>query len=476
MEPINVMSTIALYIRVSTLEQAKEGYSIAAQKERLIAYCKAQGWASYKLYVDEGVSAKDTKRPELQRMFDDMKHGKIQMILVYRLDRFTRRVKDLYTMLEEMQKYNCAFKSATELYDTSSAMGRMFIGLVALLAQWETENLSERIKMALDEKVSGGERVGNIPYGFNLTEDETLVKNEKSAVVLDMIEKIMSGMSANQVAVYLNKINNDRDWIANKVLRILRNPALYGATRWNDKIYESTHEGLITKQKFLKLQRMLTDRSLHHRRDVEVDYIFQGVLICPYCGRILSVNRYIKKSRTDGSEIKGAVYRCQVCIKEKRASFAIGEYRFENALKEYMKNVDIKHYQPIKNKNEKNIYVDQLKQIEKKREKYQRAWASDKMTDKEFDKMMDETRDVYEDLKEKVKQIPVEKSVNIDEIADVIKSFNYNFYFLSQKEKSKFISTFIRKIEFNIVPQPPKQPNKSKKGKALIEVFNVELY
>src|SRR5699024_4712486 len=178
---------IAIYIRVSTLEQANEGYSIAAQRERLVAYCKAQGWNDYKFYVDEGVSAKDTERPELQKMFKDMRDGLINMILVYRLDRFTRRVIDLHKMLEEMKKYNCAFKSATEVYDTSNAMGRMFITIVAALAEWENENLSERIQMALEEKVASGERVGNVPYGFDLNEDEKLVKNDRSIIILDMI-------------------------------------------------------------------------------------------------------------------------------------------------------------------------------------------------------------------------------------------------------------------------------------------------
>ena len=102
--------TVAIYIRVSTVEQATEGYSIAAQKERLLSYCKAQGWDNYKFYIDEGISAKDTNRPELKRLFEDMRNGRINMILVYRLDRFTRRVVDFHRMLEEMNKYNCTFK------------------------------------------------------------------------------------------------------------------------------------------------------------------------------------------------------------------------------------------------------------------------------------------------------------------------------------------------------------------------------
>src|SRR5699024_2156300 len=273
-------------------------------------------WENYKFYVDEGVSAKDTKRPELHRLFKDMRDGYIKMILVYRLDRFTRKVVDLHKMLEEMNKYDCAFKSATEPYDTSSAMGRMFITIVAALAQWETENLSERIKMALEEKVSSGERVGNIPFGFSLDENDRLVKNDQSSIVLDMIEKIKSGMSAKSVANFLNKTNSDKvSWQANTVLRILRNPALYGATRWNEEIYENTHEGIITKSNFIKVQRMLDDRSRYRRKEVKSNYLFQGIIACPNCDKILTVNRYFRK-RKDGSEHQFALYRCQMGEKE----------------------------------------------------------------------------------------------------------------------------------------------------------------
>lgn len=468
--------TIGIYIRVSTHEQATEGYSIAAQKERLIAYCKAQGWSTYKFYVDEGVSAKDTNRPQLAELLEDVKNGKISMILVYRLDRFTRSVSDLYNMLKTLDKHNCAFKSATEIYDTSSAMGRMFIGLVALLAQWETENLSERVKMALEKKVSGGERVGNIPYGFDLSDDEKLVKNDQAKNVLDMINKVRSGMSANQIAAFLNKTNNDRaKWHTNGILRILHNPALYGATRWKDKVYENTHEGIISKTEFLKLQEMLSDRSIHHRREVKSNYLFQGVLSCPYCGRPLSVNRYIKKSRTDGSEYQGSVYRCQVCRKEGRKTFTIGEHRFIEALQDYMQNVEIKDIDPIEGKNDQSIFIDQLKQIEKKREKYQRAWATDLMSDDEFKKLMDETRSIYEELKKAVEQLEVPTAIDISQVKNIILTFNENFNALTQDEKQIFISTFIRNIEFRLVPQPPKN-YRSKKGKDLVVITDVEFY
>lgn len=469
-----LIRTVAIYIRVSTLEQAKEGYSIAAQRERLTAYCVAQGWTDFKFYVDEGVSAKDTNRPELKHMLADVKSGKINMILVYRLDRFTRSVRDLYNLLEMLEKHKCSFKSATELYDTSSAMGRMFIGLVALLAQWETENLSERVKMALEEKVSGGERVGGIPYGFDLSEDEKLVKNEKATVVLDMVDRVKKGMSATQLAKYLNKTNSDRIWYAKGVLRVLRNPALYGATRWLDKVYENTHIGIIAKEEFMQLRQILDDHSLHHNREVESTYLFQGVLSCPRCNQPLSVNRYLR-TRRDGSTYQGAIYKCQACWKKGHGMLSIGEDRFLDALYEYMKNVEFSNIEPIEEKDGTRDLLKQLQKIEKKREKYQRAWASDKITDKEFDKLMDETREIYDDLNDKLKEFEAPVKTDIEALKKIVITFNESFKYLTQEEKRMFISQFIRKIDFKLTPQPPKD-YRSKKGKDFVEVNGIVFY
>lgn len=469
--------TVALYIRVSTQEQVSEGYSIAAQKERLIAYCMAQGWTNYKLYVDEGVSAKDTARPQMTQMLDHVKKGQIEMILVYRLDRFTRSVSDLYNLLKLLDQHNCSFKSATEIYDTSTAMGRMFIGLVALLAQWETENLSERIKMALEKKVADGERVGNIPFGFDLTEDEKLVINDKAPVVQDMIDKVKSGMSASQLAAYLTKTNNDRvTWHPNSVLRVLRNPALYGATRWNEKVYENTHEGLISKSEFLKLQQILEDRTLHRRREVESTYIFQGVLICPTCKNALSVNRYIRK-RKDGTQYQSALYKCQQCYHNGREMISVGEQRILDALYTYMENIQFENLEPVETPNNDGLKIkEQLKQIEKKREKYQRAWASDLISDDEFKKLMNETRDIYNELKIKSQELKDPVALDIEAMKSIVVSFNESFHYLTHEEKKMFVSQFIRQIEFQRVPQPPLRPDKAKKGKDLIVITHVVFY
>lgn len=466
--------TVGIYVRVSTVEQAQEGYSIAAQKERLKAYCDAQGWDDYKFYVDEGTSAKDLKRPQLTQLFEHIKEGKINLILVYRLDRFTRSVRDLHKMLEVMDKHNCGFRSATEVYDTTSAMGRLFITIVAALAEWESANSSERIKMMLEKKVSDGDWVGPAPYGFDLSEDEKLVKNKKSEVILDMIQMYMSGRSINSIADHLTITNDDKStWYANSIFRLLKNPAIYGATRWVDKIYENTHEGIITKEKFNDIQEIMKERAMHVRRDIGNDYLFQGILVCPSCGNRLSVNRY-SKPRADGTPFKSAIYRCGKCQKSKKFLNTPGERSVLKALYDYMKVVKVNQSEVKVEKDVKwnNIKRD-LSKIERKREKYQKGWASDLISDIEFGRLMEETRGVYDDLKSKVEAYEPVKIIGAEELEELILAFNEGFEQLTTDEKKAFVSQFIKEIHIESKPQPPKEPHKHKEGRPLLVITNV---
>ncbi|OMC87425.1 hypothetical protein BK128_08330 [Viridibacillus sp. FSL H7-0596] len=465
---------VGIYIRVSTREQAEEGYSIPAQKERLIAYCKAQGWDDYKLYVDEGVSAKDMNRPKVQLLLNDVKSGKIDMILVYRLDRFTRRVADLYKILQLLDEHKCSFKSATELYDTSNAMGRMFIGLVALLAQWEAENMSERISFALEKKVTDGERSGATPFGFDLV-DGKLIKNSDGRYLKEIISKIESGYSATKTAKHLESINNNRNWTHVTVIRILRNVALYGSTQWNGKIIDNTHEGYITKEHFIKLQKILDDRAQAPKKEVKSIYLFQGTLKCPKCGNVLSVHRFFNK-RADGTTNQGCVYRCTPCVKKKTGK-GVGESHFKKALIEFMKSLNFDNIEPIEdeNKDEVIITTKRIESIQRKREKYQRAWASDLITDEEFDARMNETKEHLDELKRKLVESEPKEQINKEALKEIVITFNDFFSDLKREEQKQFIQTFVRKIDFEYVENAPATA-RSKRGVTTIKIKNVDFY
>lgn len=171
------------------------------------------------------------KRPELKRMLKHIEQGLVDCVLVYRLDRLTRSVIDLYKLLEIFDKFNCKFKSATEVYDTNSAIDRMFITMVAALAQWERENLSERVRMGMEQKACEGKWVMNIPsYGYELDkENDTLQVNEKEAKIVRKIYHLyLSGKGMKKIANELNLMNIKTKaghiWNNQKVGYVLDNP------------------------------------------------------------------------------------------------------------------------------------------------------------------------------------------------------------------------------------------------------------
>lgn len=471
---------VGMYIRVSTTEQAEEGYSISAQEEKLEAYCKAQGWTNFKTYIDDGVSGKSTQRPKLQILMNDIKQGKINIILVYRLDRFTRSVRDLHNLLDYLEKYNCKFRSATEMYDTSTAMGRMFIGLVALMAEWETANMSERIKLALDKRVAGGERGGgNIPFGFDVVEG-VLIKNEQSKALLSILDKIEKGWSASRVAEYMQANESTRSWTHHAIIRIVRNPNLYGSTRWKDKLFENTHEGYITKEHFDKLQTILDDHAKNPRKNVDSLYLFQGVLICPSCGNPMSVNRFFYKVKTDDIVKQGATYRCKPCEKVGNDVPGLNESKYTDAIIDYMKKLSFEDVIPpeIVENDELDESEKELERVQRQRDKYQRAWSADLITDDEFELRMNETKTIYEDLLKRISERKQTDSLDIEALKNIVISFKEFFeYDFSQEQRRNFIQQFIRKIEFDFVRhEPSKLSIKPKKGRSTVVIKNIEFY
>ena len=157
-----------IYIRVSTEEQAKYGYSIKAQKDKLLSFSKIKDWNVYKIYIDEGISGKNLERKEVQNLIKDVKNKIINNVLVYKIDRLTRSTKDLIELIEIFNKNDCDFNSLNESIDTTTPTGRMFIKIIGLFAEFERETIVERIKMGLERKVKEGYSISSstTSYGY----------------------------------------------------------------------------------------------------------------------------------------------------------------------------------------------------------------------------------------------------------------------------------------------------------------------
>lgn len=278
---------VALYIRVSTEEQAKEGHSIGAQQDRLLDFVRSQGWEVAEIYIDDGYSAKDLNRPAIQRLLNDCVKKKFDVLLIYRLDRLVRNVIDLYNVMEHLDKHDVMFKSSTEVYDTTSAMGRFFITLVAAIAQWERENLGERVTMGMEKNFrKGGWNGGEPPYGYRL-EDGKLVVYEPEAAIVKRIFDLYKTKGQREISKIFNKeglrTGNGALWAGFTVRYILYNPVYIGKKRWMDNLIDGDHEALVSEEDF-EAAAILSKKRLISREKTNVCFPFTGILKCARCG------------------------------------------------------------------------------------------------------------------------------------------------------------------------------------------------
>jgi DNA invertase Pin-like site-specific DNA recombinase len=185
-------STLAIgYIRVSTSEQALEGVSLENQRQKIQAYSDLNNLTLTGIVEDAGLSGKDTKRPGLQSIIAMAKSKSIGAIVVYKLDRLSRKVIDTLTLIETLEKAGVAFHSISEKIDTGSAMGRFFLNIMASLGQMERDLISERTKDALQMKVRNHERAGQIPYGWTLAPDgNTLLPETDEQKAISLIHEL----------------------------------------------------------------------------------------------------------------------------------------------------------------------------------------------------------------------------------------------------------------------------------------------
>ncbi|MCK5685144.1 recombinase family protein [bacterium] len=178
------------YIRVSTSEQAKEGVSLDNQTAKIKAYSDLNDFILIDIIKDAGLSGKNLKRPGINKLMKMIKKKEIDTIIVYKLDRLSRKVKDTLELIESFDKKGITFHSITEKIDTKSAMGKFFLNITASLAQMERDLISERTTDALKYKKSKMEKTGgDIPFGFDVTEENILIKNSDEQKVISLIRR-----------------------------------------------------------------------------------------------------------------------------------------------------------------------------------------------------------------------------------------------------------------------------------------------
>lgn len=310
-----IIINTGIYIRVSTEEQANNGYSIRAQEEKLTSYANIKDWKVVDLYIDEGISGKNVSdRYELVRLIDDIKKGKVNNVLVYKIDRLTRSTKDLIDLVELFNKYNCSFNSLNESIDTKTSTGRMFIKIIGIFAEFERENIVERVKLGLERKVKEGYTIAskNISFGYRKDKGKKIqeIEENEALVVNEIYDLFLSGNNYTEIANYLNDrgitTKNKKKWSYKTVKLILNNPNYIGNVRYGintSKYFEvvGRHKSIISLNKYNMVKEKINDMKFKNS-------IFTNKVKC-VCGKKMVMKRtyYFSKS---GNKIIYIRYIC----------------------------------------------------------------------------------------------------------------------------------------------------------------------
>lgn len=280
----------AIYIRVSTEAQAEEGYSIEAQKEQLSAYCVSRNLKNYEFYIDGGWSGSNINRPEIKRLINDVKNGKISHCIVYKLDRLSRSQKDTLYLIEDVFIPNdVSFISLHETLDTSTPMGKMMIGILSAFAQLERENIFLRTRMGMKERVKNGYWMGGgkVPFGYDYDKSRgLLVPNENAEKVRKIYSMYIDGKAPQVIADVLD-LKYEK-----LVMQILTRKSNYGVIEYNGEIYQGKHEPIISKEIYDRAMECMKERSV--QRTPTNRNLLTGLLICGHCGAKMRYQKWGK--------------------------------------------------------------------------------------------------------------------------------------------------------------------------------------
>jgi len=241
----------AIYIRVSTEEQAKHGISLSAQEEALKNYASALGYEISTIYRDEGKSAKDIKgRPEMSQMLADAQTRKFQAIFIYKLDRFSRSLRDLIETIEKLKEWGIDFISLQDKIETTSASGKLMFHIISAFAEFERNVTSERTKFSMDKKARDGNIVTRAPFGYVLKNKKLIGAND-SYLVQEVFQDFL-----NQ-NISLTQLSKKYSFSVNGLKKILTNQTYLGKIKFDGQTYQGSHQPLISSTLFNHVQNKL---------------------------------------------------------------------------------------------------------------------------------------------------------------------------------------------------------------------------
>ena len=496
---------VAIYCRVSTIEQAEEGYSIDEQERLLIEWCNKNNLEVYKCYSDRGISGKNIKnRPALRELLNDAEDKKFQMVLSWKINRISRRLSDVLKIVDVLEQNNITFKSYSEPFETDTPAGKMQFQMMALIGEFERGTIAQNVKMGMCAKARVGEWCGGRVLGYDLIQMEKqevskrnktlLTINEKEAESVRLIfNEYASGKGYKAITNQLNKLGyktkKGNNFSVGSIRDILTNPVYIGKIRynvrqnWSEKrrrninanpiITDGIHKPIIDEKLWDKVQAIMESKKGKPSRIYDGEYPLTGILRCPKCGAGMVIMRTTNTLK-DGSKRRIAYYACgnwknkgtAICNCNSIRVDKANEYVFsklsellsnEKMVKSIVKNVNKERHSKINPAKKELKRIDrELEKIDRKKTKLFEGYEEDLISKEEFKERKDELNKRAKSLQEEKEPLLVTLSDDVSEEIpyEFIKSILENFSKVltestSREQQKKLLHMIISEITIN---------------------------
>ena len=443
-----------LYIRVSTEDQAREGFSLPEQEKRLRAMCEYKGYEVYDVYEERGISAKTGNyRPEFERLLQDVRDKKVNTIVVLKLDRLTRSVSDWEKILTFLEENDAYLDCANDEINTTNANGKMISRILTSVSQQEIERTSERTKIGL----AGAIKVGHIPHqaplGYKHEDKKLVIDYATKDVAIRIFNMYHDGLSYKKISNILNeeKVLDKTNWRDSTILNILENPIykgdfIHGRRTKKPTYYFDVVEPLVSKEYWEECQVQQKKNSRSFQRTLT--YLFMQKLKCPKCKRILG-------RKNGNSYYYYYCHDCKISFKESEIEKTIDEYM--DSIVEYDSIVNQYFLPMIKQKieNPKEELEKELKSQKSKFDRIREAYINEVFTLKEYNEQRKKVEKTINDLETKLNETEVcEKlkftpnDILVKRDIDFINSIKYPDKF---KQRNKFWNEYTRDEKADLI-------------------------
>ena len=441
-----------LYIRVSTEDQAREGFSLPEQEKRLRAMCEYKNYEVYDVYEERGISAKTGNyRPEFERLLQDVRDKKVNTIVVLKLDRLTRSVSDWEKILTFLEENDAYLDCANDDINTTNANGKMISRILTSVSQQEIERTSERTKIGL----AGAIKVGHIPHqaplGYKHEDKKLVIDYATKDVAIRIFNMYHDGLSYKKISNILNeeKVLGKTNWRDSTILNILENPIykgdfIHGRRTKHPTYYFDVVEPLVSKEYWEECQVQQKKNSRNFQRTLT--YLFMQKLKCPKCKRILGGKATTKKN--GNSYYYYYCHDCKISFKESEIEKTIDEYM--DSIVEYDSIVN-QYFLPMIKQKIENPQEELEKELKSQKSKFDRireAYINEVFTLKEYNEQRKKVEKTINDLETKLNETEVcEKlkftpnDILVKRDIDFINSIKYPDKF---KQRNKFWNEYTR--------------------------------